>query len=152
MDKKDRRAEVRTKHGLKQVMRTEWIIFPIAFLLLLGTQSCSPRIIEHYQTLRDTTYITQFARDSIFERDSIYVLEKADTVYQYVEKWRTKYIERRDTLYQSVRDTTYVTQTVEVPAPRTWWDKTKTYLLIASALALVWAYRKQIVKLIKLIF
>lgn len=125
-------------------------IFILA-VVALALCSCSPRIIEHYQTLRDTTVITQFARDSIFERDSIYIEKKADTVYQYVEKWRTKYIERCDTLYMSVRDTTYVRDVVEVPRPKSWWDKTKTWLLVAAAAALLWAYRKQIAALIRMI-
>lgn len=124
-------------------------IFPILLALILT--SCSPRIIEHYQTLRDTTHITHHSRDSIFERDSIYILQKADTVYQYVEKWRTKYIERRDTLYRSVRDTTFVRDVVEVPRQKTWWDRCKNWLLVIAAGALVWAYRKEIMKLIRMI-
>lgn len=128
-------------------MRSKWIIPTLTLLLLLELQSCSPRIIEHYSTVRDTTYIKQIARDSIFERDSIYIREKADTVYQYVEKWRTRYINRTDTVYQSVRDTTVVKETIEVPRKRTWWDKTKDYAIWVLLAALLFAYRKQIVKL-----
>lgn len=128
-------------------MRIKWIIPTLTLLLLLELQSCSPRIIEHYSTVRDTTYIKQIARDSIFERDSIYIREKADTVYQYVEKWRTRYINRTDTVYQSVRDTTVVKETIEVPRKRTWWDKTKDYAICVLLAALLFAYRKQIVKL-----
>lgn len=128
-------------------MRIKWIIPTLSLLLLLELQSCSPRIFEHYSTVRDTTYIKQIARDSIFERDSIYIREKADTVYQYVEKWRTRYINRTDTVYQSVRDTTVVKETIEVPRKRTWWDKTKDYAIWVLLAALLFAYRKQIVKL-----
>lgn len=128
-------------------MKSKWIIPTLSLLLLLELQSCSPRIFEHYSTVRDTTYIKQIARDSIFERDSIYIREKADTVYQYVEKWRTRYINRTDTVYQSVRDTTVVKETIEVPRKRTWWDKTKDYAIWVLLAALLFAYRKQIVKL-----
>ena len=130
-------------------MRSEWLIVPLTLLLLLELQSCSPRIIEHYTTVRDTTYITQIARDSIFERDSIYIREKADTVYQYVEKWRTKYIERCDTVYQAVHDTTTVKEVQLIPRPKGWWDKTKDYAIWVLIAALVFAYRKQILKLFK---
>lgn len=132
-------------------MRTEWIIVPLLLLLFVELQSCSPRIIEHYSTVRDTTYITQHLRDSIFERDSIYVREKADTVYQYVEKWRTRYLQKTDTIYQAVHDTTTVTTTIEVPRRKGWWDKTKDYVIWILLGALVFAYRKQIITLIKML-
>lgn len=132
-------------------MKKEWLIFPLAMLLALELQSCSPRIIEHYTAVHDTTYITQHVRDSIFERDSIYVREKADTVYQYVEKWRTRYLYKTDTLYQSVRDTTVVKETIEVPREKTWWDKAKNWLIALLGGGVLFAYRKQILKLIKLI-
>lgn len=132
-------------------MKTEWIIVPLTLLLVSGLHSCSPRIVEHHTTVRDTTYITKHVRDSIFERDSIYVLQKADTVYKYVEKWRTRYLKQTDTLYQSVRDTTVIKETIEVPRKKTWWDKTQAYALYAALAALVFAYRKQILKLFKLL-
>ena len=86
-------------------------------------------------------------RDSIFFRDSIYVLQKNDTIYQYVEKWRTKYIQRTDTLYQSVRDTTYIREVTEVPRKKSWWDKAKNWIIGILGLGIVFAYRKQIIKL-----
>ena len=113
-------------------MRSEWLIVPLTLLLLLELQSCSPRIIEHYTTVRDTTYITQIARDSIFERDSIYIREK-----------------RCDTVYQAVHDTTTVKEVQLVPRPKGWWDKTKDYAIWVLLAALVFAYRKQILKLLK---
>ena len=62
-------------------MKTEWIIVPLALLLLIELQGCSPRIIEHTTTVRDTTYITTHQVDSVYFRDSIYVLQKNDTIY-----------------------------------------------------------------------
>ena len=132
-------------------MKSEWLIFPLALLIVFGTESCSPKIIEHYSTVRDTTYIKQFERDSIYFRDSIYVQQKNDTIYQYVEKWRTKYIQKTDTIYQAVRDTTIITTTVEVPRKKGWWDKTKDYAIWALLAGIIVAYRKQIFKLLKLL-
>lgn len=132
-------------------MKHEWLIFPLALLLAIELQSCSPRIIEHTNTVHDTTYAAQQIRDSIFERDSIYVHEKADTVYQYVEKWRTRYLYKTDTLYQVVRDTTVVKETIEVPRKKGWWDKTKDYAIWVLLAGLVIAYRKQILGLFKIL-
>lgn len=129
-------------------MKTEWIIVPLALLLFIGLQGCSPRIIEHTTTVRDTTYITTHQVDSIYFRDSIFVMQKNDTVYQYVEKWRTQYLYRTDTLYQAVRDTTVIKETIEVPRKKTWWDKTKNWIIGILGLGIVFAYRKQILKLI----
>lgn len=129
-------------------MRTEWLIFPLVLLLLIELQSCSPRIIEHYTAVHDTTNITQHVRDSIFERDSIYILQKADTVYKYVERWRTRYLKQTDTLYQSVRDTTVIKEIIEVPREKTWWDKAKNWLIALLGGGIIFAYRKQIIKLI----
>lgn len=130
-------------------MRKEWIIVPLTLLLLAELQSCSPRIIEHEREVHDTTYVQQLQRDSLFFRDSIYIKEKGDTVYQYVEKWRTRYLERRDTVYQSVHDTTTIKETIEVPRKKGWWDKTKDYAIWALLALLMFAYRKQILKLLK---
>lgn len=132
-------------------MRTEWLILPLALVLLLGLQGCAPRVITQHVAVHDTTYITQHSLDSIFFRDSIYIKEKNDTVYQYVEKWRTKYLQRTDTLYKAVRDTTVIKETVEVPRQKTWWDKAKNWLIGILAAGMLFAYRKQIVKLISII-
>ena len=129
-------------------MRTEWIIVPLALLLFIGLQGCSPRIIEHTTTVRDTTYITTHQVDSVYFRDSIFVMQKNDTIYQYVEKWRTQYLYRTDTLYQAVRDTTYIREVTEVPRKKTWWDKAKNWIIGILGLGIVFAYRKQILKLI----
>lgn len=119
----------------------------MTLLILSGLQSCSPRIVEHFSTVRDTTYITQHVRDSIFERDSIYVLQKQDTVYQYVEKWRTRYLREIDTMYFAERDSIFITKTIEVSRRKGWWDKTKDYLIWVLLGAVLFAYRKQIAKL-----
>lgn len=122
-------------------------------IIILGAllASCSPRVIEHYQTVRDTAYFTHYERDSIFERDSIYIREKADTVYQYVERWRTRYIEHRDTVFQTVHDTTFVKETVENPLSPFQKAKIRSFWGLISIIAalLLWTFRKLILALIK---
>lgn len=112
--------------------------------------SCSPRIVEHWQTAHDTTYIQHNLIDSLYVRDSVYIREKNDTVYQYVEKWRNHYIYKTDTLYQSVHDTTVVKETIEQPFSK--FQKMKIdafwWLLGLSGALLLWMLRKPIMKLI----
>ena len=123
------------------------LLIAVVLLLVAG---CSPKIVEHWQTMHDTTYVQHNYIDSLYVRDSVYIREKNDTIYQYVERWRNRYIYKTDTLYQSVHDTTIVKETVEQPFSKFqkmkidsfWW-----LLGIAGAL-LLWTLRKPIMKLI----
>lgn len=91
-------------------MRFKIVLF---FLLSFVLCSCSPKVIEHFQYVRDTSYIERQKLDSIFVRDSIYIEKQNDTVYQYVEKWRTQYIRQTDTIFQSYRDTVVIKEIIE---------------------------------------
>lgn len=106
----------------------------LTILLCIAAQSCSPKVIDHYLIERDTTYISHMQKDSVFFRDSIFIRERNDTVYQYVEKWRTKYVDRIDTVYHTVRDTTVVYQTVEVPRKAGWVDRAKNCIIVTLLL------------------
>lgn len=82
----------------------------IIFILLM----CSCRSIKYVpvETVKhDTTYINKIHRDSIYEKDSIYVHSKNDTIY--IEKLRYKYVDKL------IRDTTYINKTdsIRVPYP-----------------------------------
>lgn len=57
----------------------------------------------------DSLFKSTLSRDSIYIHDSIYVREKGDTLYKYVEKIRCKYITRQDTItrYTLKVDTVY---------------------------------------------
>ena len=119
-------------------------------IVLLLASGCSPRIVEHWQTMHDTTYVQHNLIDSLYVRDSIYIREKNDTVYQYVERWRNHYIYKTDTLYQSVHDTTVVKETIEQPFSKIQKMKVKAFwwLIGLSAALLLWILRKPIMKLI----
>lgn len=88
----------------------------IALLLLTG---CSPRIVEHIVVQHDTTRVV--VRDSVrfYDRDSIFIKEKGDTVYKYVEKWRWRDRVKVDTFYKVRIDSVAVEsiRTVEVEKP-----------------------------------
>ena len=74
----------------------------------------------------DSVYIAKVERDSIYERDSVFVTMKADTVFlsrvQY--KYRDRYV--RDTVSVVSCDT--VTKVVEVEKPLSFWQRKKQEL------------------------
>ena len=125
----------------------------LSVILLTLASSCSPRIVEHIRYQHDTTYVVK--RDSVrfYDRDSIYIREKGDTVYQYVEKWRWRDRVRVDTFYRTRVDSVAVehTKIVEVEKPLSWWRKWQIgafwWLCGAVALLLLWTFRKFIFKI-----
>ena len=125
----------------------------VALGILLALSSCSPRVVEHIRYQRDTTYIVK--RDSVrfYDRDSIFVREKGDTVYKYVEKWRWRDRVRVDTFYRTRIDSVAVERTkiVEVEKPLSGWRKWQIgafwWLCGAVVLLLLWTFRKFIFKI-----
>ena len=126
--------------------------FPILLLALL-LASCSPRIVERVITQRDTTYIVK--RDSVtfYDRDSIFIREKGDTVYQYVERWRWRDRVRVDTITRVKVDSLTVERIKEVPVQihLSGWERLKIgafwWLLGLVAALLLWTFRKFIFKI-----
>lgn len=81
-------------------------------LLLLVVWSCRTTEYVPVEVVRtDTTYINKMQRDSIYQLDSIYVVDRGDTVLIT----KTKYV-YKDRL---VRDTVYMSKTdsIQVPYP-----------------------------------
>lgn len=131
-----------------------WLVALILVIGLLGLVSgCSPRIVERVVVQHDTTRVV--VRDSVrfYDRDSIYIREKGDTVYQYVEKWRWRDRVRIDTFYKVRIDSVAVERIkeVEVARPLSWWEKARIgsfwYLCGAILLLLLWTFRKFIFKI-----
>lgn len=71
----------------------------------------------------DTAYVSKVDRDSIYLRDSIYVMEKGDTV----TVWKFRYLYRdktvRDTIFRSRTDSIQIPVVVEKELTR--WQKAK---------------------------
>lgn len=94
----------------------------VALLALAGITSCrSIKYVPVESVRHDSIYITKHQRDSIFQRDSIYVLEKGDTVIIYKDKYIYVYNNITDTIYRNTTDT--ITQVVEVERELTKWQK-----------------------------
>ena len=85
------------------------IIFFVTLMLVMSIVcSCStPRVGE--RIVRDSVYIDRLKRDSIYQRDSIYIIVKGDTVFKYQYKYSY-----RDKL---VRDTVAVVRRDSIPYP-----------------------------------
>ena len=74
-----------------------WLLLAVA---LVATCSCTTtKYVPVENTTVDSVYINVLQRDSIFVQDSVYVHEKADTVY--VTRWHVEYRDalRIDTFY-----------------------------------------------------
>jgi hypothetical protein len=133
----------------------KWLLVGLLAVLLLAS-SCSPRIIEHTTIQRDTLYRVRVDSVRFYDRDSIYIREKGDTVYKYVEKWRWRDRLRVDTVRVVRVDSVAVERVkeVEVPATLTKWQRAKMGafwgLLGAVLLLLAWTLRKPILKLLKI--
>lgn len=132
-----------------------WFSAAVAFIVAVCAAvivfGCSPRIVEKVIVQRDTTRIVQ--RDSVYNRDSIFVRVAGDTVYNYVEKWR--YRVKTDTVWRVVVDSVAVERIkeVKVEKPLSAWKRAKIgafWPLLAAVVALLlWTFRKSLLKLIK---
>lgn len=87
------------------------IIFCIV-LLMLGCRSVKHVPVETVKTEKE--YVDRWNRDSVYIRDSVFVLVKGDTVFK--DRYRIVYKDRysRDTAYISKVDTIQVAYPVEV--------------------------------------
>ena len=119
------------------------ILSLFAALLFIG--GCSPRILVR-DVVRDSL-IVRTTLDSIYlyEKDSILIKQKGDTVFW--ERWSIRY---KDKLIEK-KDTTYINKVeikeVAVPAQLNWWQKWQIrsfwWLFGVVAIVVVW----QVIKL-----
>lgn len=89
-----------------------WTLIGLAITFLLF--SCSR--VQYYpveNSHRDSIYIKQWERDSVYIRDSVYVHTKADTVFLNRVQYKYREIILRDTMYVQKSDTITVVQEVE---------------------------------------
>ncbi|MCR5408131.1 MAG: hypothetical protein K6E61_03395 [Bacteroidales bacterium] len=92
----------------------------VALLLLTGCNPKAWEYLHHGQQVQHDSVIV-VVRDSVrfYDRDSIFIKEKGDTVYKYVEKWRWRDRVKVDTFYKVRIDSVAVEsiRTVEVEKP-----------------------------------
>ena len=101
------------------MLYTKRIILKILFFLLFLTTiiSCTTtKIIEVPVETIKTEYIEQVKYDSIYHKDSIYIMQKGDTIYNNKVQYLYKYKYLRDTInvtdtiptIVTVKDTQYI--------------------------------------------
>lgn len=115
------------------------------FAALLFFSGCSPRILVR-EVVRDSL-IVRTTLDSVYlyEKDSIFIKQKGDTVF--FERWSIRY---KDKIIEK-KDTTYINNVeikeVAVPAQLSWWQKWQIrsfwWLFGFVAVVVVW----QVIKL-----
>lgn len=87
----------------------KWIY---CFLLISVFSSCNSVKYVPVETVKhDSIYINKVQVDSVYHRDSIYVVDKGDTVFLYKDRYIYKYKDRTDTLYITNTDS------IQVPYP-----------------------------------
>lgn len=129
--------------GIKYVLTT---------LLLLVVWSCRTTEYVPVEVIKsDTTYINKVKRDSIYQLDSIYILDRGDTVLIT----KTKYLYRdklvRDTVYRSKIDSIQVPYPVEQQLTR--WEQFRLdvggWAIVTVIIIILIVVCKQIYKLYK---
>ena len=115
------------------------------FAALLFFSGCSPRILVR-EVVRDSLIVrTTLDRVNMYEKDSIFVKQKGDTVW--LERWSIRY---KDKLIEK-KDTTYINKVeikeVAVPAQLNWWQhwQIRSFWWLFGVVAIVIAW--QIIKL-----
>ena len=119
------------------------LILKTLFLLLFLTTiiSCTTtKIIEVPVETIKTKYIEQVKYDSIYSKDSIYIMQKGDTIYNNKVQYLYKYKYLRDTINVTdtipkiitVKDTQYINQLYA-------WQK--LFIVIGIGFVLYWIVR-----------
>lgn len=126
------------------------ILFLMATLLMMG---CTERIYvpqekEVYRT--DTLRVYNVRVDSVFNRDSVSLIQKGDTVFvtRYRDRFRYRCI--KDTVYRCVTDTVRTTVPVPVGRNLTRWEEAKMdlgsfFLLLVSiavCVSVIWLVKR----------
>lgn len=132
-------------------------LFIVSLFLLLVLSGCSPKIYERVVYQKDTTYVSKVDSIYKYERDSVFVKEKGDTVYKYVERVRYRDRYKVDTLIKVMVDSVAVERITEVKVekPLSWWQKFRIgafwWLVTILLIGAVWIFRKPILRFMKIL-
>lgn len=140
----------------KKIQLVSFLAELVAFALLslLVTSCGAARVQTQTIYVRDTTYISKVQVDSVYKRDSVFVKEKGDTIYKYVERYRDRYKFLRDTFYRYKIDSVYIDRerVVKVEKELTAWQRFRLrgFWILAAMVGgfVVWKYRKILLRLL----
>ena len=117
-------------------------MFKFILLLYLVSACSTPEVVRVVEHHHDTVTVTGWQRDSIYVHDSVMVTHWGDTVY--VDRWHTLWRERiiHDSIRVATRDSIPVpypvTVTKQVPAPLSWWQRTRIYVGGVASDTIAW--------------
>ena len=92
------------------------ILFFLLFLTIIISCKTTTKVVEIPVETIKTEYIEQIKYDSIYHKDSIYIMQKGDTIYNNKVQYLYKYKYLRDTInvtdtiptIVTVKDTQYI--------------------------------------------
>lgn len=121
----------------RKILKT---LFLLLFLTTIISCKTTTKIVEVPVETIKTEYVEQVKYDSIYSKDSIYVIQKGDTIYNNKVQYLYKYKYLRDTInitdtipkIVTVKDTQYINQLY------TW---QKLLMVIGVVLILYWIIR-----------
>ena len=102
-------------HIKRKILKT---LFFLLFLTIIISCKTTAKIIEVPVETIKTEYIEQIKYDSIYSKDSIYIIQKGDTIYNNKVQYLYKYKYLRDTInitdtipkIITIKDTQYINQ------------------------------------------
>lgn len=121
----------------RKILKT---LFFLLFLTTIISCKTTTKIVEVPVETIKTEYIEQIKYDSIYSKDSIYIIQKGDTIYNNKVQYLYKYKYLRDTInitdtipkIITIKDTQYINQLY------TW---QKLLMVIGVVLILYWIIR-----------
>ena len=125
-------------------MKNKIIILSL-FAALFFISGCSPRIVVH-ESVRDSLIVrTKIDSVYLYEKDSIFVKQKGDTVFfeRFSIRYKDKLIYKKDTAYINKIEI----KEVAVPAQLNWWQRwqIRSFWWLAGVLVIFLSW--QIIKL-----
>ena len=125
-------------------MKNKIIILSL-FAALFFASGCSPRIVVH-ESVRDSLIVrTKIDSVYMYEKDSIFIKQKGDTVFfeRFSIRYKDKLIYKKDTAYINKIEI----KEVAVPAQLNWWQRwqIRSFWWLAGVLVIFLAW--QIIKL-----
>ena len=89
-----------------------WKIIFIVFFIVLNWSCLSVKYVPVETVKTDSIYINKILRDSVYQRDSIYIHDKGDTIF--VEKYQYLYVDKL------IQDTLYISRADSIQIPYQW--------------------------------
>lgn len=116
------------KYSCLYTIVSSFVIIAIAVIATLCCNSCrsvKEIPVEKTEYKYIDRYIDKIKIDSIYQRDSVYIRDKGDTIYEYKDKIIIKYQYLSDTIYICKVDSISVPQIIEVEKKLSRWEETK---------------------------